>query len=351
MPNTEIPFLAILCVRNEGAFLIDWFAHHRATGFTDFLVFSNDCTDGTDLLLDRLEAMGWLTHVRQIGPFPEGPQWAALRAANDHPKVACAKWVMVLDIDEFVNIHTGNHTLPALLAALPTATAIPLTWRLFGNGGIVHYEDRPVWEIFTRAAPKVMGWPWRAALFKTLFRNDGTYSRLGVHRPRKPDPARLSSQHWFDGSGRELPHDFHRQRIFSPFGKDNYVLAQINHYALGAMESYVLKCDRGRANREASAFDLSYWVERNLVAEEDSALALRSGAATSCRAELHADAMLASLHQSAVAWRKSRFAALMADEGYRALFARLLMAPASRVPTTAETRFLLSFAHKAGGDT
>ena len=52
MPNTEPQFLAILCVRNEAAFLLDWLAHHRATGFTDFLVFSNDCTDGTDLMLD-----------------------------------------------------------------------------------------------------------------------------------------------------------------------------------------------------------------------------------------------------------------------------------------------------------
>lgn len=35
--------LAILTQRNEGAFLLEWLAHHRAIGFTDFLVFSNDC--------------------------------------------------------------------------------------------------------------------------------------------------------------------------------------------------------------------------------------------------------------------------------------------------------------------
>ena len=47
--------LAILCVKNEGAFLLEWLAHHRASGFTDVLVFSNDCSDGTDLMLDRLD--------------------------------------------------------------------------------------------------------------------------------------------------------------------------------------------------------------------------------------------------------------------------------------------------------
>ena len=51
-------FLAILCVRNEAAFLMEWLAHHRAVGFTDFLVFSNDCQDGTDAMLDRLAEMG-----------------------------------------------------------------------------------------------------------------------------------------------------------------------------------------------------------------------------------------------------------------------------------------------------
>ena len=46
--------LAVLTVRNEAAFLLEWLAHHRAVGVTDFLVFSNDCQDGTDAMLDRL---------------------------------------------------------------------------------------------------------------------------------------------------------------------------------------------------------------------------------------------------------------------------------------------------------
>ena len=77
--------LAILTVRNEGAFLLDWLAWHRHVGFTDFLVFSNDCDDGTDRMLDRLSDLGWLTHCPNPGPHAEGAQWAALKAANGHP--------------------------------------------------------------------------------------------------------------------------------------------------------------------------------------------------------------------------------------------------------------------------
>ena len=103
--------LAILTVKNEGAFLLEWLAHHRAVGFDDFLVYSNDCSDGTDLMLDRLAAMGWLTHVRNDGPHPQGPQWAALKAADRHPAKAAADWVLFIDIDEFVNIHAGGRRL------------------------------------------------------------------------------------------------------------------------------------------------------------------------------------------------------------------------------------------------
>jgi hypothetical protein len=338
--------LAILTLRNEASFLLEWLAHHQACGFTDFLVFSNDCTDGTDAMLDRLQDLGVLTHIRNDGPHDEGPQWAALKAADKHPLTRAADWILFFDIDEFVNIHVGDHTVPALLAALPEATAIPLTWRLFGNAGVIGFEDRPVTEVFTRAAPAVLHWPWRAALFKTLFRNDGSYKKLGVHRPRSP--ANIDSQRWFDGSGRELPTEFHRNRIFSPFGRDNYGLVQLNHYALGAMESYMVKCDRGRANRDASSFDMGYWGERNFCETEDSTIAALAGPRAQNMATLMADAPLAQLHQAAVAWRKHRFAELMQAEEWRGLFGRLMLSRPARCLTEAEARLIWQHGVKQG---
>jgi len=323
--------LAILTVKNEAAFLLDWLAHHSACGFTDFLVFSNDCSDGTDAMLDRLAAMGWLTHVRNDANLPEGPQWAALKAADRHPLTRAADWVLVCDIDEYVNIHAGNRTLSALLAALPTATAIPLTWRMFGNAGVIDYADRPLTGQFCRTAPATLAWPWRACLFKTLFRNDGSYRKLGVHRPRSPDPERSADKVWYDGSGRLLPARMHSAGIIADYRHDTCGLVQLNHYALGSMASYLVKCDRGRANRQGAEFDMGYWVERNFNAVEDrSILNLDSRAH---RAALTADPVLADLHSRAVAWRHARFAALMQQEPWRAFFGRLLMCPGSQALT------------------
>ena len=326
--------LAITCVKNEAAFLLEWLAHHRSCGFTDFLVFSNACSDGTDAMLDRLAAMGQLTHIRNDTPHPEGPQWAALKAADKHPLMRAADWVLFCDIDEFVNIHVGNRSVQALLGALPDATAIALTWRMFGNAGVVSYTDAPVTETFTGAAPPFFGWPWRAQLFKTLFKNDGGYRKLGVHRPRSPDAARLQDHRWYDGSGRVLAASFHSGRIFSDYTRDNYALVQLNHYALGSMQGFVVKADRGRANREAGSFDMGYWVERNFSSHPDHSIAgLQSGA---LRAELHSDAVLRGLHAAAVQWRHSRFASLMQSEPWRAFFGRLLMTPPSRVLSPTE---------------
>lgn len=338
--------LAVLCVRNEGAFLLEWLAHHRAIGITDFVVLSNDCDDGTDAMLDRLQALGWLTHVRNDGPFDKGGiQFTALKQADRMAEIRRADWLLTLDIDEFVNIHTGDGTIAALLAALPEATAITMTWRMFGNGGVVRYQDTPVTETFTSCAPAIMYWPWRASMFKTLFRNDGTYRKLGIHRPRSPVADRLGNARWFDGEGRQLGDQFKVKRIFSNFGQPNYRLVQLNHYALGSMEGYVLKADRGRAVHSDHMLDIDYWVERNFNTDSDASIARLSALSRPLLDQLHGDADLARLHAGAVTWRRNRFLHLMEQEPFRALFARLLMTPPSRPISARTARTLAGFAN------
>ncbi|MEX0340364.1 MAG: glycosyltransferase family 2 protein [Arenibacterium sp.] len=344
--------LAVLTLRNEAAFLLEWLAHHRAVGFTDFLVFSNNCQDGTDLMLDRLAELGGLMHIRNEGPYDaRGIQFTALKQAEKLEIVGAADWIMALDIDEFVNIHTGDHSLTALLAELPEATAITLTWRLFGNADTVRYKDLPVTEQFTRCAPEIMYWPWRSAMFKTLYKNDGTYRKLGVHRPRNPDDSRLEVARWFDCQGRELGEAFKTRRIFSDYGRRNYRLAQLNHYPLGAMESYILKADRGRAVHSDQQLGMDYWIERNFNTDIDTSVSALKGPAASEREALLQDSQLADLHKAAVDWRHARFEALMQEEPMRALFARLLMAPPSRLVNASSARALRQFATAARNET
>ena len=93
------------------------------------------------------------------------------------------------------------------------------------------------------------------------------------------------------------------------------------------------------ANREAQAFDMGYWIERNLCEAEDRSIAQLDS--TAQRMALLADPVLRDLHAQANAWRKARFAALMTEEPWRALFGRLLMTRPSRSLTAAEAALIL----------
>ena len=340
--------LALLCVRNEAAFLLEWVAHHRAIGFDDFVVFSNACTDGTDTMLDRLAEMGLLTHIRNNGPFDQrGIQFTALQEASKLGPVKKACWILPLDIDEFVNIHTGDHTLKALHSALPDATAITLTWRLFGASGQTRFTDALITETFTQCAPKIMHWPWRASMFKTLYRNDGTYRKPGVHRPRNPDAALLGKAQWYDGHGRRLHKSFAKQRIFSPFGRDNYGLVQLNHYPLGALESYLLKVDRGRAVHSDQLLGMDYWVERNFNTNTDTSIHAVAPLRDAELAALKTDPTLKKLHDDAVTWRQRRFDAMMLEDSFRALYGRLLMTPPTQPLSPQSAKILMDYARRA----
>ncbi|QPH52660.1 glycosyltransferase family 2 protein [Pontivivens ytuae] len=324
--------LAILCVKDEGVGLLHWLAHHRALGVTDVLAFSNDCSDGTDAMLDRLAAMGVVEHLRGRDGA-RGPQWRALREAAEHPLMAVADWVICIDVDEYVNLRGRDL---AWLAGQAEADCWALTWRMFGSSGLTEWEDRPVTDRFIRCAPNPLHWPWRCAMIKTLWRR-GTYARPGVHRPLEPAGAPV----WVDSNGARLPERFVEKGVFTDFTRSAYGLVQLNHYALGDAESFVVKAARGRPNRQGNPADAGYWVERNFNQVEDASI-LAHG--TPELEDWIADPELAALRERAVTWRSTRFAELMREDAWRDLYTRVVMAGESRAFSPAEAQAIMAHA-------
>ncbi|MGR3541712.1 MAG: glycosyltransferase family 2 protein [Hasllibacter sp.] len=327
---------AVLTAKDEGARIVDWLAHARAAGVTQVLAFTNDCSDGTDRLLEALAPAG-VVHVPNPGPHGrKGPQFAALKAAGAHPVVKGADWVLPMDVDEFPVVHVGDGRLGDLIGALPEAGAIAIAWKVFGSGGATALTEGPVPDLFHSAGPRVVHWPWKAAMFKALVRVGPGWNRLGVHRPR--GGAGLV---WYDGHGRALGG---WDRLFLPYGRDNHGLAQMNHYPLGSAADYVLKAARGRAAHPGEALGMDYWIERDFDAEEDRS-AERLGPARRDEAErLRALPGVAGLEAAAVEWRRARFAALLREEGPRALYGRLLMAGPARALDRAQAAPLIAAA-------
>lgn len=316
----------VTTLRNEGPFLLEWLAYHRLIGFTDFLAYSNDCEDGTDAMLDRLAALGLVRHEPNPRSGHKTVQWQALNRAAKHPLVQQAEWVFVTDVDEFLCIHAGAGRLDDLFAACPDARGFAIAWRMFGNDGVIGFTDEPVIGQFSRCAPEHMLWPWHSVQFKSLYRPDARWPKPGVHRPRGTPEARRP-EGWVDANGAPMPA---YPGPILPSNGPRYGLAQINHYALGAAESFLVKAARGRPNRSEMPIDLAYWVERNHCAVEDTRIQRHIPAVRDLVAEwVSADPELGVLHQAAAAWRRQKIADLLALPGPLALFQSIIQLPQS----------------------
>ncbi|WP_151719114.1 glycosyltransferase family 2 protein [Gemmobacter serpentinus] len=341
--------LSVTAIRDEGPFLLEWLAWHRLLGVTDFLVFSNDCSDGSDRMLEALAQAGVLTHVPHQAPPEKSVQWQALKSAWQHPLRKHADWMLVSDVDEFPMIHIGAHRFADLLAALPETTeAVALGWRLFGANGVLGLVDQPVTAQFLRSAPPDMVHPIGASYFKTLFR-PRAFRKPGVHRPlRAPDapPAQ-----WVDGSGRALP-DLHsgNDKRLSLLPLTGYrALAEMHHYSLRSVESFIVKSERGLPNRSVKQIDLHYWVERNFNSVlNEAALALQTPLAQEIAA-LKALPGVADLHGAAFDWHRQQAQALLRrPEAYRLYTGCLHAAGSSALPPRLGQDLLMRFQQLEG---
>jgi len=314
----------VTTMRNEAPFILEWVAYHRSIGFTDFVVFTNDCEDGTDLILDRLQEMGIVHHIPNPRRGKKPVQWTALKRAANHPAVKKAEWIFVTDVDEFLNIHAGEGHLDDLIAVRPDADGFMLTWRMFGANGQVKFTDGLMMDQFTAAAPDQMIWPWRAVQFKTVFRNTGPDIKLGIHHPKFAPDATRTPRIWIDDNG-DRTHTVRGTVMLHQ--KPRYKLAQINHYALGAVESFLVKCARGKPNHSDDNIDLAYWLDRNLNEVEDKSILRHRQPTADAVAAFMDDPVIRALHAEAVEWRKRKFKSLMTDSDMFYLYARIVQSP------------------------
>jgi hypothetical protein len=321
-PRSE-KITVVTSMKNEGCFILEWVAYHLSIGVTHFLVYTNDCDDPTDAILDRLAEMGLATRLdnpfnREAG---QKPQRGALNDAAERLEVTDADWVGVIDVDEFVNIHVGDGTFAALLDAANQPNVVSMTWRFFGNLGVHAFEDRWQTEQFTACAPLYIPKPRLGWGFKSFYRPDGPFAKIGVHRPLDLDPEREAEVRWVNGAGRVMPERVARKaEWFSRKDTIGYDMVTLNHYVLRSAESFLVKRERGRINHVDQDQGTAYWASRNYATETDLSIHRHLPRAREALARLLADEALFRLHLDAVAWHRGRIDALMAEPDYRALY-------------------------------
>lgn len=329
----------VTTMKNEGPFILEWLAYHRAIGFDDFIIYTNDCTDGTDELLDLLQSRGFVQH--RDNPFRQTdlkPQHAALQAADDEDVIRNATWVTCIDVDEYINIKTGKGTLDDLFKAVPDANLISMTWRLFGNGNVHEFKDQFITEQFLRCAPEFARKPHQAWGFKTLYKTLGIFKKLGVHRPKGLNPQLWEQINWVNGSGVPMPQNMFRNGWRSTVETYGYDLVQLNHYAVRSAESFLVKRDRGRVNHVDRDQGLAYWFRMNNNADEDHSILPRLDAAKSEMENFLSDPEIAAMHAHCILKHRQKIDELRETENYTAFYEELT-SPRMEKLSTLHTHF------------
>ena len=322
---------AVSMMKDEGPYVIEWVAHHLAIGFTDLVVYTNDCSDGTDDMLIRLEELGLAHHRRNAIPEGLKPQPSALNYAQAEPVVQNSDWVMVFDADEFVSIRHGDGTLDGLIAAAKAegANGIVVTWRIFGSGGVVDWSRAPVTEQYLMAAPTTWNKGWGV---KTLFTFDPDYWKLGIHRPKmktrhiKTDfPDRVK---WLNGSGAVMEDYFKFRGWRSITRTVGYDWVQLNHYAVKSVDSYAIRKLRGNVNNKKDKYNSDYWSLQDRNEVRDDTMLRYTARRNEIIETLLTDSVLNRLHFAALDRVETRLAEIRQTDSYRELVAGLAVASA-----------------------
>lgn len=303
----------VACMRNEGLFIVEWIAYHRVIGFDDVVICSNDCTDGSEQLLNKLHRAGVITHLpHNVGPG-DTPQDSGMRAAFHHLERSDSEWLAHIDSDEFINIGIGDGSVAALLSRAGGGDVIALPWWSFGDSGHIAWPGS-VLSNFTQAEDYPQS---ERCKFKSMFRFR-LFEHARDHRPVGPKRDDLKVR---SADGKPLQATLLNdpsQVKYRPFERSIVPeYACINHYAVPSRNVFLMKNDRGDGQaRPSDKYHLgSRWhkianqnaapnttIQRHLAATQEEMTRLRNLPE------------IAEAERLCVDWHTSRHAALLSDQ-------------------------------------
>lgn len=264
-------------MKNEGPFVLEWVAHHLVLGFDRIIVASNDCSDGTDRLLAGLAEAGYIGHVPNVvkaGEIPQHAGYAKIRKLHD---IDAADWLMMLDADEFLNVHLGAGRVSDLTArAEDDVDVIALNGMFFAADPAQNWRKGRVCAQFLSRIP--LRHKANIAL-KTLTRNPSRFREIHNHSMvnlRQKVPLTVL---WGDGTRSQTDPDLPLWRQLRNGSLDavSHRLAQYNHYGVKTWDSFALRQLRGRGavaetTSENARHTEAYFAERCCPEAQDSSI-------------------------------------------------------------------------------
>lgn len=304
------------CMKNEGPFILEWLAWHRAIGVTDFVVFTNDCTDGSERLLERLDQLGYVKHMPNPALATGRPHFQpdALQYVVHLPSFREADYVISMDVDEFINVRTGEGRLQDLLEAAGDFDVLSISELNHGCGGRHRFEPGFVCEQYPGHQTEMPGNKRAQRGVKSIVRLSPRIQKVRNHRPDVLNG--LGSAVWLDGSGRP------RGELSADPGENgwdcrgSYDLVSLDHFPLRSLQCYLVKMHRGDVVVANKGVSQRYWRTRNH--SENFSSDLGTGLAR-MRAEfdrLLTDPETRTLHEACIAAHQARISDLSSNPEY-----------------------------------
>lgn len=301
-------------MKDEGPFILEWIAWHKAIGVSDIVVFTNDCSDGTVEILDRLQDMGEVVHLPNPALVSGSSffQPIALSYTMKLPHFRAADYFISIDVDEFINVRSGQGRLIDLFASVDEFDVLSMSELNHGANNQRKFKPGWVTEIFPLHQNMRPG-KWKSQRgVKSIVRLSERLENIRNHRP---DLKKAHGESvWLDGSGRPLSsllEDSSKNGIDCRGTYDEVIL---DHYPLRSLESYLVKMFRGDVVIKGKRVSHRYWRLRNQNVETSTGFQIdQIDAARAYYDRLVSDSQLESLHEASCKAHESQINRLLGE--------------------------------------
>lgn len=240
----EVAVVAI--AKNEATYIREWIAYYKVIGVNRIYLYDNESIDGLKECISDFIQEGFVVYTYFPGKNRQ------MDAYNDAIKryKGCARYMAFVDCDEFI-VSTSEEELPTTIRNMmiknPNAAGLGINWALYGSSGYERKKRGLVTEIFLNRAGD-QAWP--NYHIKTIVNPRLVKNYISPHFP-----VYFIGAWSIDSNGK-------RQRLWYNHDVD-YSEIRCNHYFCKSKEEFIIKQNRGMADRQ-EYYDFSKFDEYDL---------------------------------------------------------------------------------------
>lgn len=238
MPQRPVFLVSIM--RNECPYILEFVAHYRLLGFDRLFIATNDNTDRSLVLFEKLARIGAIDYFPHSVPPGGNPQRNGYRLALSAARVAAKEfYVYPVDADEFLCL-TEDASIHHYLARFPDTHTICFNWRFYGTNG---HEQRPPGLVMENYSLRCCDQHRASRTLKTLSLHNDNLRGVGPHFPHHFDLTKVRGIY---SDGEVLNPLLFRDGItHQAWATPGHGLAILRHFGLKSREEYANRRGRG----------------------------------------------------------------------------------------------------------